>query len=517
MNNTQNNKKYIFLAGEHFYLREHFEKIDGVYYEVGWFFEDKYNPQVTHICKEAGITGLIERELPALNLDSLRRKANIEELDNERDQLTQIIELSLEILGIEYPDLKKFDDKDLKIFTLENKIENKNPLYADLIKYISLNKDIDKIKKEDLAANIKLPDAYQLNPNSFEIYFIEEIAKDSKNYLLDDAPELKHLITTDDGRMFLQKGIVGAVVGAGGIGKTQLLLQLTLSAATGTKFLNKYNINKGYVFVALGEEGNGPRELKYDSDLHWLIRNAAVGGGYSDDQLKEAVKYMAVKSYRGMHDLSFIDGKDENSKPSLAFENFKNELIRKEPAEGWSLIIIDPISRFLGPHVETNNAAGTKFVALLEQLTMLKGNPTVLFGHHMNKASSHKDVKSDQTAARGSSSIPAGARWQLNMDKISNPTDNADETLVRIHISKANRTAPFSQVIKKNDRGIPHDFQKSYEELEIIKKQQDALESASSRQGNKGHKFAAATTSRKPDTRAAAAGDSNNDLETIEF
>ena len=75
------------------------------------------------------------------------------------------------------------------------------------------------------------------------------------------------------------------------------------------------------------------------------------------------------------------------------------------------------MDRFLGAEAETDNAAATQFISLLERITLeLKGKPTVLFGHHMNK-SGVSGTNTDQAAARGSSALTDGVRFQINLEK----------------------------------------------------------------------------------------------------
>ena len=91
------------------------------------------------------------------------------------------------------------------------------------------------------------------------------------------------------------------------------------------------------------------------------------------------------------------------------FYNRLFKLIQKianETDEGIALIIFDPASRFLGSEGEINSFMATKFIAMLEAMTQLKGNPTVVFAHHMNKSSISKDT--DQGSARGSSALTDG-------------------------------------------------------------------------------------------------------------
>jgi hypothetical protein len=290
--------------------------------------------------------------------------------------------------------------------------------------------------------------------NGFSIKFINEM---DKNYLLEDAEEMPRLINfIDEGtpKPFIRRGVVGMVVGAGGVGKTHFLTQLGLSMAVGTPFLKKYPIEKpGSVFIGLGENS--------EEDIHRLIRKTFKKMFFIDPQmsfeqsqeLEKISSRISVMSFTGMQ-ASFI----KQEIPTSIFQLFLNELKTKEPEEGWSCIILDPISRFLGADAETDNASATQFIALLEKLTLeLKGKPTVIFGHHMNK-SGVSGTNTDQAAARGSSAITDGVRFQINLEKVFNGTGDKkiqEKDKISMRLVKSNFTAAIpDQILKKDQNGI---------------------------------------------------------------
>lgn len=231
-----------------------------------------------------------------------------------------------------------------------------------------------------------------INKNVFEF-----ISEKPENFLLKEAPEMPTLVTIPDENgndtPFIRKGIVGALIGAGGIGKTHWLAQLALSVASGQKFLGQCSIIKrGYVCIIMGENS--------DDDIWRLMRKTFKAmfnfSGISphDREVIESNQgnaigcRVALLPVVGMN-ATFID---ENNAPAVFFEKILNDLKDKAPDEGWSLIILDPISRFLGSEAEKDNAAATQFVALMERITKeCKGNPTVLFAHHMGKEAIRKE------------------------------------------------------------------------------------------------------------------------------
>lgn len=277
----------------------------------------------------------------------------------------------------------------------------------------------------------------------FNIQFINE---QQINYLSQDAPEMPLLLRKIEGQLvsgFLRKGIVAALVGAGGIGKTHCLTQLALSITTGTPFLDIYSVvEPGYVFMGLGE--NDP------DDIHRLLRKHTKNK--SDYEIDLASKRLSVMSFMGQQ--SAFAAKEGIK--TETYSNFLKALIHKEPEEGWTLIILDPISRFFGPDTETDNSAATQFIALLENIILkLKGKPTIIFGHHMNKQNLGNTI-TDQNASRGASGITDGARWQANLEKVESVNDNEqfDRYKIGLRVVKSNfGSVPEPHILEKDNNG----------------------------------------------------------------
>lgn len=287
-----------------------------------------------------------------------------------------------------------------------------------------------------------------------------------ENFLLSPPPKKTMLLDyiNDQGATqgFLPKGIVAMLVGAGGVGKTHLLSQLAISIATGHKWLNRFRPTencgperRGHVFLGLGEN-------QYD-DIHRVLYKSSNHLRKSHQEtLQDASKRIASFSFCGQQS-SFIT----HGKPSQYFREFKKRLQDIAPAEGWSIIILDPVSRLLGIEAETDNAAATQFIALLEELAIdLPGNPTILFAHHMNKSSA-KETKTDQTAARGSSALTDGVRWQLNFSRCES---QKGEELGLLKLTKSNFTANHNEIkVKKDDEGVLELYWDSENRIELCK------------------------------------------------
>jgi replicative DNA helicase len=303
----------------------------------------------------------------------------------------------------------------------------------------ALNKEDPSKIIIELEEKIKQIEKNKNTKEKFPIRFLDQL---DNNFLLTQPTEKQMLLEYADEsgnrKGFLPKGIVSMLVGAGGVGKTHLLAQLAISVATGTPWLDTFNPtihcgegNKGNVFFGLGEN--------QDDDIHRILYKASKKirehqpDITKEDPIKEASKRLATFSFCG-HQSAFI----EDKKPSLYFRQLKMRLIELAPKDGWSLIILDPISRLMGADAETDNAAATQFIALLEELSIdLPGNPTILFAHHTNKAAMQMGSSQNQSSARGSSALTDGVRLQLNFAK-----DTTNDAITILKMTKSNFT-PF--------------------------------------------------------------------------
>jgi hypothetical protein len=219
------------------------------------------------------------------------------------------------------------------------------------------------------------------------------------------APERRALLTYD-GSCVLPMGKVGFFVGEGGIGKSWALTQLAVSVVTGVPWLDTFSIpegSQGGVLMAMGEED--PEEM------HRRLRDVVEALGLAAHHMSVLEKMLWPLPLAG-HILEFLS----EGNRSWDHEHFEQVLRDAAPLGGWKLIVLDPASRFMGIDAEKDNAYATRFVQLLEQLTELPGNPTVLCSHHTNKTSRMTAGQGNRAGAiRGASALVDGARWQGNL------------------------------------------------------------------------------------------------------
>lgn len=240
----------------------------------------------------------------------------------------------------------------------------------------------------------------------------------------------------------LRMGKVGMLVAPGGAGKSWALTQLVLSVATREPWLSRFLVDRpGHVAWLAGEEEA--------EEMHRRIYKAAEAMGLSKSQKALAASRILAVPLCGKPAMLTTGA----SKSGLGSEEtaLAAELRDRLNAAGvdWRLIVLDPLSRFAGPDVETDNQTATRFVQTLETLTSVRGSPAVITAHHTNKVA-RADKATEATAARGSSALTDGVRWQANLDPWPHPVDKdgfpIDKTLPRLAILR---------VTKSNYAGFP--------------------------------------------------------------
>jgi hypothetical protein len=210
----------------------------------------------------------------------------------------------------------------------------------------------------------------------------------------------------------LPLGKLGMIAAPGGTGKSALATHLALCVATGRPFLGWEVVKPGAVVMALAEEDAG--------EMHRRIRAAADGLDLSDDDRVLASRRIFALPLAGKAKRLVADPKDPEA--NMTGEALLTLLREKAPRDGgWSLVVLDPMSRFGSPMMETDNAAATDAVAFAERFCDLPGTPTVLMMHHTPKGqgvSSGSGNKLTMDSARGASALRDGARWMAVLDRV---------------------------------------------------------------------------------------------------
>lgn len=234
----------------------------------------------------------------------------------------------------------------------------------------------------------------------------------------------------------LLPGSLGLIVAPGDTGKTYLALDMAIAQAIGRPVA-------GGLFPALT-----------------AAKVVFLAGEESDRLLAERLRGMVDLAERSLPELHRNllllprSGEDclllAKGEPTALFGELQ------ELARGARLIIVDPVRR-LHDGDENDSAQMTKLVILLEWLAKSTG-AAVLGPQHANKASTGDS--SSQHAARGSSALVDGARWQINLSRMDDRTAgmygiNEDERhlYVALDYAKCNYLALRPRVWLKRQPG----------------------------------------------------------------
>lgn len=246
----------------------------------------------------------------------------------------------------------------------------------------------------------------------------------------------------------LPLGKVGMLAAEGGAGKTMALCQLALSVATGKAWLGAWNVARegvGKVLVVLGEEDaeEANRRMYY----------AARAMKLTDAEKEQAADLIQTITLAGVPCAMLETDRSKNSQRDSDFAVWLLEKAKK--ADGLTLVILDPLSRFAGIDSEKDNAAATRFVQAAEAVAVAT-RATVLVAHHTNQsARGEQKGEPGATVARGVTGLTDGMRWVAAMTVEKLPMEEG----VCKHLG---RIATIS-VAKSNYAAIPEAFSVRYD------------------------------------------------------
>lgn len=252
-----------------------------------------------------------------------------------------------------------------------------------------------------------------------------------KAILASPRPELEFVLPN------LLKGSVGLLAGPGGVGKTNFLLQLGIELALGQPLLGGCFSPQPprKVSLVLAEE--------YASIMACRLHDHFVAlkgiAGQSTEPHESAAELL-------MERLIIVPagGRDTNISTEDDTHLF-DELVTL--TTGSDLIVLDPIRRFHDGD-ENSSADMTRLVQRLEVLAT-RTKATVLCAHHMNKSAATAEFGEAQQAARGSSALTDGVRWQANLLPLG------IEAAKRHGIAHDDRTAHVRLLLSKSNYGPP--------------------------------------------------------------
>jgi RecA-family ATPase len=227
------------------------------------------------------------------------------------------------------------------------------------------------------------------------------------------------------------RGKTGLLTATGGVGKTYLLTQTAIAVASGGFLLETFRATEpGHVLLALGEEDAEEARRRI-----WRVMNASALTLGQREDIAGRIHLLPLHGIPIALTTSPAPG-------VIATSDFAVALRNKLNGHGidWSLVILDPLSRWAAGGVEASNEAATRFVQIVETLTSVRGNPSVLVAHH----SSQNSAQAGKSDARGVTGIRDGFRWQASMDAVE-AEDGADGVILRN--PKSNYSMKFRPVL----------------------------------------------------------------------
>ena len=277
-----------------------------------------------------------------------------------------------------------------------------------------------------------------------------------RRMLTNTPPALHHVLPG------LLQGTVGMVAASGGTGKSTFLLQLAFALASGASVC-------GGLFSDVAPEcarKSEPVKVVYvaaeeSETLLWHRMHAVVSHLFETDypHLEQAEREELLNLFEQNVILFPLQGKsrtlllDEAQQPTEAFWQLVHA------CQGASLVLIDPVRQFhCGDENETWNM--TAFVQTM-QILATRTRAAVLLAHHTNRASTLTGTGDTAGAARGSTALTDGVRWQLNLSRIGPDlmrqygiSSREEKLYIRADISKSNYLAPYpTQVLRRAGGG----------------------------------------------------------------
>lgn len=236
----------------------------------------------------------------------------------------------------------------------------------------------------------------------------------------------------------LLRGKAGQLVSAGGVGKTMLMLQLGVSLILHRPWFGYFLPDDcaGRVLVGLAEED--------DDEVHRRMHAVAEGLGLSAAERSEVERRCTVLALAG-EDADLLTENKGKFAETQTMLDLRQRLVEDAGPDGWSLLLLDPLSRWGGLNTDMNTRAGTRVVQACESLCKVPGNPAVLAAQHSSKQSRREG----KVENRGASSLTDGFRWEGTLC--------AKGSNVFFHQSKSNYSRPMDEPgipITRGEHGV---------------------------------------------------------------
>ncbi len=233
---------------------------------------------------------------------------------------------------------------------------------------------------------------------------------------------------------------VGALVGPGASGKTMLLMQTACDIAAGAP-IGGGILTTGFLY---GE--GAPVVLVFAEESRAVMHHrlqAAIQGMQSMQEFKtaDACSELAERLSQNLR-IYPLGGAGWSTRWS-AGRSQGDAKAMIEACEGARLVVVDPLRRFHAG--EENDAAHMSAVVETFEGIATATGAAVILSHHTNRNSALAGAGELASAARGSSALTDGVRWQANLSAINEPmaarlgiAESERTSFVRLDIAKAN-------------------------------------------------------------------------------
>ncbi len=273
----------------------------------------------------------------------------------------------------------------------------------------------------------------------------ERVTSSETAWFTDAPPKRRWLLR--DGRTALSTGVlplgkVGLLIAEGGAGKTMTLVALAIAGATGATWFGCYVVaTAGRVLLLLGEEDA--------EEVHRRCYSVARATGAPVPKPGS----ITVLPLAGLP-CPMVEADEKGNAQDAAFLHWLRSYIAQHGP--FTLILVDPLSRFAGADAEIDNAAATRFVQALESIATETG-ATVIVAHHTNKTARGNGAAVTGASARGSSAIYDGVRWAAALSSEHVEMGDPDTAarlgeLVTLSIVKSNYSRKGEPLLLRRDQ-----------------------------------------------------------------
>ena len=258
----------------------------------------------------------------------------------------------------------------------------------------------------------------------------------SHAWVTERPPPRRYIVHSPTGDGVLARGIVAILGAGGGTGKTFALTGLALSVVTGRPWLGALPMgaeNTRRAVLILGEESREEMQRR-------IYAQAQVIGGVSPGDLERLLLLPGA----GLSSLALTQAEGAGVSARTPFAEDLWDYLEAKAGPGWDAIILDPLSHFAGPDVETDNAAATRLLQVLARFAALPGSPAVVVAHHTSKDKRTSEERAESRGAgaiRGSSAIVDHARW-AGLIETYVPADEGETKFAVLRTVKTNYAPP---------------------------------------------------------------------------